>query len=95
MLEQLPAASDFYDCSKAKYVAFGAGAAASVIGVDRMIPAAPAISWVLIGAGAQAYCEGGMPSFDQQLAWCMAAGYGGGFLVAALRGSGMLPGPLL
>jgi len=61
-----------------------AGAGASALGLDTMVPVPRAVSWSVAGGIADGFTRGFPPPMDQKLAMAMFAGYGGGFLTSML-----------
>ena len=73
-----------------------AGAAAAVTGLDALLPLPRAVHWAAAGVGIDAYCKGGMPAIDAQLAMCAVGGYVGGLAIAVAQNRQIpLTGPLL
>ena len=80
-----------------------AGAATSVLGIDRALVrfgAPVGVHWALAGVGVDAYCKGRVMTSAEQMAWMAAGGFVGGLALTSIRRSGpsfMRPflGPLL
>ena len=83
------------DCDS-RLKAAAAGAALSFTGLDGLFPLGRGIHWALAGVGIDAYCKGGVPSVDMELAMCAVGGYVGGLAVAVAQAQRVpLTGPLL
>lgn len=71
------------------YLALAAGAAASLSGVDTILPLPRIVHWAAAGAATDMYCRGEVyPTFDNQYFMCLAGGAAGGLAVSYLRASG-------
>eukprot|EP00965_Chrysotila_dentata_P191074 6174295-Pleurochrysis_carterae.AAC.4 len=90
--------TDFLSCDN-KLRGFLGGAAVSLIGLDTVfngLGLSKEVHWAAAGAGLKAYCEGGMPELDMELAMCTVGGFLGGYAVSLLRRNDVpFTGPLL
>lgn len=66
-------------CENRPALAFAYGAVSHLTGLDRLLPAPPAVHWAVAGTGADYQCRGSF-NMDKELAMCMAGGFGGGYI---------------